>query len=70
MAFWLIVLLVIYLLYVLLVQGALWKIILAVFGWLGMVAFMISLHNPDLTHWATVIATVVVILAMSTTKEL
>ena len=70
MAFWLVVLLAIYLLYVLLVQGALWKIILAVFGWCGMVAFMVSLHNPGLTHWAAVIATVIVIMAASATKEL
>lgn len=69
-------LIVIYILYVLLIRGTLWKIILAIFGWFGMFWFLSSikgfqerpLDNNTFT-WAMVIPTVIVLLCMITTKD-
>lgn len=76
MFFGLIMLLVLYILYLLLVKGALWKLILAFFGWIGLYIFLAQfpgcreypLHNDAIT-WAALIPTVVVLLAMLSTKE-
>lgn len=67
-----------YFLWVLLVEGALWKVILFCAGWFGIYVFMrvyvdganqilmtISDHKFS---WAEVIPTVVCVLAMATTK--
>lgn len=67
---------VLYLLYVLLVKGALWKIILAAFGWFGMYWYLNTIpechahpFNNDSFSWAATIPTIVVLLAMAYTKE-
>lgn len=65
--------------WVLLSQGLLWKIIVGIFGWLGMywalvsnfpasnTIFFESAHNSF--SWAQVIPTIVLVLAMFYTKE-
>ena len=65
-----------YIIYVLLVKGLLWKIILGTFGWLGMYWYLQSIQtfhahpfNNDTFSWAVVIPSVIVLLAMSYTKE-
>ncbi len=71
-----ILLVVIYILYVLLVKGLLWKIILGVFGWLGMYWYLSGfpalqsypLDNNTFT-WATTIPSLIILLAMLYTKE-
>ena len=71
-----ILLVALYLAYVLLIKGLLWKIILGVFGWLGMYWYLSgipSFHahpfNNDTFTWAAAIPTVVILLAMFYTKE-
>jgi hypothetical protein len=69
----------IYILWVLLVKGALWKIIVGIAGWFGMF-IALRLYFPGAVHeclnfsgysfsWSEVIPTVVVLLAMAYTKE-
>jgi hypothetical protein len=79
MTFGLVLLGIIYLLYVLLVKGLLWKIILAIGGWFG-IMMGLRIYVPDSTHecmtvsgyslsWAIVIPSIVVMLAMLYTKD-
>lgn len=75
----LIALIIIYGLYILLIKGVLWKIIVAGFGWFGMFVFMENYmpasKSPCLSlttcsfSWAEVIPTIIVLLAMSYTKD-
>lgn len=70
---------IIYGLYVLLVKGVLWKIIVAIFGWFGMFIFLKNYMPASKSSclnlvtcsfsWAEVIPTLIVLLAMSYTKE-
>lgn len=76
MVFGICLLIAIYLLYVLLVKGALWKIILGAFGWAGMYWWLKSIpacnehpFNNDTFSWAVVVPTIIVLLAMMSTKE-
>lgn len=78
MVFGICLLVALYLLWVLLVKGALWKLILGIFGWLGMYWFLhaypILQHYPiniygNTFSWAAIIPSVVVLLAMMHTKE-
>lgn len=70
-------LIVIYLLWVLLVKGALWKIILGAFGWFGLYVFLsanwqLNQESPfkdNFMSWAAIIPTALVLLVMATTKE-
>jgi hypothetical protein len=68
----------IYVLYVLLIKGLLWKIILAIFGWLGLywcLSGVDGLSTSGITvsnyviSWAVVLPSVLVMLAMMYTKE-
>jgi hypothetical protein len=76
MSFGICMLIGLYLLYVLLVKGALWKLILAGFGWAGMYSYLNSIpvmhshpfHN-DTFSWAVIIPTLIVMLAAAYTKE-
>ena len=79
MEFGIVLLILIYGAYVLLVKGVLWKIIVAIFGWFGMFIFL-EMYIPDskaicLTFagssfsWSEVIPTIIVLLAMSYTKD-
>jgi hypothetical protein len=79
MIFGVVFLMIIYLLWVLVVQGALWKIIVGFFGWLGMHSALM-IYFPESSHicitisgssftWAQVIPTIVVFLATAYTKE-
>ena len=78
MVFGLCALFAVYLLWVLLIKGALWKMALGFFGWLGMYWFLGSYHDMQscpLTvsgytfSWAAIVPTVVVLLALAHTKE-
>lgn len=69
-------LVVLYIIYVLLIKGLLWKLILGVFGWLGMYWYLSGISacqsypfNNDTFTWSSVIPTVVILLAMAYTKE-
>lgn len=72
----LVMLAIIYFLYVLIVRGTLWRIIIAFFGWIGMYLVLATipgcreypLHNDSIT-WAALIPTLVILLAMATTRE-
>ena len=79
MLFGIALLVVIYILYVLLVKGLLWKLILAAAGWFGLfiglriylpesknVCLILSGHSFS---WAVVIPTAVILLAMLCTKD-
>jgi len=79
MEFGIVLLILIYGAYVLLVKGVLWKIIVAIFGWFGMLVFL-ETYIPDskaicLTvcgssfSWSVVLPTIIVLLAMSYTKD-
>jgi len=77
MLFGIFLLIAIYILYLLLVKGVLWKIILAFFGWCGMYWFLLNnggntvlatISGYELT-WAQVVPSVIVLLAMAYTKE-
>jgi hypothetical protein len=66
---------IIYGLYVLLVKGVLWKLIVAIFGWFGMFIFL-ETYIPasktpclSLFSWSEVIPAVIVLLAMSYSKS-
>jgi hypothetical protein len=70
-------LIVIYILYVLLIKGLLWKIILGAFGWFGMYWYLkdmdgwkeLVFRGSDTWTWAMVAPTVLLLLAMAYTKE-
>lgn len=79
MLFGIVLLIAIYILYVLLVKGLLWKLILAIAGWFGLfigLRFYVP-QSKELCmvlsgysfSWAEVIPTVVVLLAMAYTKD-
>ena len=79
MIFGLALLVIIYFLWVLLVQGLLWKIILAIGGWFGIMVGL-RIYMPDSAHecvqvsgyhlsWAVVIPTFIVLMAMAYTKD-
>lgn len=79
MEFGIVLLILIYGTYVLLIKGILWKIIVAIFGWFGMFIFL-EAYLPDskavcLTFtgssfsWSEIIPTIIVLLAMSYTKD-
>jgi hypothetical protein len=79
MIFGLLLLVVIFILYILLVKGALWKIIVFVFGYFGMYVFLTT-YIPQTKHtclifdqnhisWAMVIPTVIIILALAYTNS-
>lgn len=67
----------IYLLYLLLIKGVLWKIILALFGWCGMYWYLFNHGGNEILMtisgyeftWAQVVPTVIVLLAMGYTKD-
>lgn len=80
MEFGILLLIIIYILYLLLVKGMLWKLIIAIFGWFGMYVFLQTYvfnsksicltfvgHNFS---WSEIIPTIIVILAISYTKDL
>jgi len=69
----------IFMLYVLLVKGALWKIIVYVFGYFGMYVALV-MYFPNSKHtcitfdhtplsWAIVIPVVIILLALAYTHE-
>lgn len=70
-------LIVLYFLYVLLIKGLLWKIILGVFGWAGLYGYLshtwqldqISPLKDDYVSWATLVSTFVLLMAMAYTRE-
>ena len=69
-------LVVLYIIYILLVKGLLWKLIIGAFGWLGMYWYLSGIPafhgyplNNDTFTWASAIPTAVVMLAMLYTKE-
>lgn len=66
----------IYILYVLFVKGALFKIILGIFGWYGMYLFLNTIpdcrkfpFNNDTFTYSMTIPTIIVFLCLLTTKE-
>lgn len=69
----------IYILWILLVRGFLWKLILGVGGWFGIYMFLITyvsgagdtgiIISETLISWAAVIPTIIVMLAMAHIKE-
>ena len=77
MLFGIALLIAIYFMYVLLVKGALWKIILAIFGWFGMYWFLAAQGLTEeaiviMGHhisWAQAIPSGVVLLAMLYTRD-
>lgn len=79
MIFWFIILIVIYLLWLLLVKGALWKLILFFGGWFGIYVFLaINFPKSTLTaitiasthySWAFVIPTIICLLALAHTRS-
>jgi hypothetical protein len=79
MIFWFAALIVIYITYLLLVKGFLWKLILFFAGWVG-VYIILRTYFPTSGHiamsfsgttysWAAVIPTCICILALATTRE-
>lgn len=77
MVFGLSMMAVIYVLYVLLIKGALWKLILGAFGWFGMYWFLRDITEfkgqvfagSESFTWAMMVPTIIVMLAMMCTKE-
>ncbi len=77
MEFGIAMLVVIYLLWLLLVKGALWKLILAGFGWFGIYVFLALQFHLDKESpfkdnsfsWAAIVPTIIVFLALATTKD-
>lgn len=76
MEFGIAMLVVIYLLWVLLVKGALWKLILGAFGWFGIYIFLCQWHldqespfKDNYMSWAAIVPTIIVLLALVTTKD-
>lgn len=70
-------LIILYFLYVLLIRGLLYKIILCIFGWIGLYTYLanhwgldkISPFKEDYLSWAAIVPTVVVLMAMAYTRE-
>lgn len=76
MVFGFCMLVVLYLLYVLLIKGLLWKIILGAAGWFGIYWYLKGVpecqaypFNNDTFTWAAIIPTLIVLMAMEYTKE-
>jgi len=78
MVFGIVLLVVLYLLYVLLVRGLLWKIFFVIFGWGAIYAYLSrleSFQNCPLTisdytfSWAAIVPTALVFMVMLHTKE-
>lgn len=69
---------ILFILYLLFVKGFLWKLIIAIFGWIGMNSFLeskfYSSKNTFMTilnysvSWSIFIPTLIIILAMATTS--
>lgn len=78
MAFGLFMLLVIYFIWVLFSEGLLWKLLLGIFGFIGMKiyleAYISFSHNTALSFsgfdfsWSTIIPTIIVIMAMANVR--
>lgn len=79
MIFGILLLVTIFLLYILLVQGALWKMIVYGFGYFGMYVAL-RMYFPDSRHvclvfdhnhisWAVVIPAIIIVLALAYTKS-
>lgn len=79
MIFGFLLLVVLYFLWILLVKGALWKLMIGFFGWLGM-HWALQVYIPESKHvclivtgytfsWSQVIPTIIVLMAMAYTKE-
>ena len=78
MAFGIVLLIILWLLYVLLVRGFLWKIILGIFGAIGIYAFLVAvipdsasdclIFSGSHISWAAVIAGVILFLATVCTR--
>jgi hypothetical protein len=70
MVFGIIGLIFLYILYELLINGNLWKLILCVFGWIGLHNFLAS--NTHITSsgvsWDIIVPTLIVIFALAYTK--
>jgi len=70
-------LIILYFLYVLLIRGLLYKIILCVFGWGGMYYWLStnwqlnesSPFKDNYISWAALVPTVIVLMAMAYTRE-
>ncbi len=67
---------VLYFIYLLLIKGYLFKIILGIFGWFGMYWYLGNIKifqsyplNNDVVSWAFVLPTILVLLSLATTKE-
>lgn len=68
---------VVYILYMLLVRGLLYKIVVCIFGWFGLYAYLIhtwqldkvSPFKDDFMSWAAIIPTFFVVMAIAKTKE-
>lgn len=77
MIFGICLLIVIYILWVLLIQGVLWKLILLGFGWFGLYNFLSLQYHLDketpfkdnYMSWAAIVSTILVILVLATTKD-
>jgi hypothetical protein len=79
MLFGLILLAIIYLAYLLLIKGWLWKLIIFIGGWVG-ISVLLRAYIPNSSHicftfddisfsWATVIPTVICILVLAHTES-
>jgi hypothetical protein len=79
MIFWLALLVIIYLFWLLLIRGALWKILLSLGGWFGVYIFL-SIYFPKSTataltfsnthySWAIVVATGIFLLSLAHTRS-
>ncbi len=78
MVFGICLLVAIYLLWVLLIKGALWKLTLGIFGWFEMYRFLGTVPafricpiniSGNTFSWAFIVPTVVVLLALAHTRE-
>jgi type VI protein secretion system component VasK len=65
-----------YILYVLLIKGLLWKLIFVIVGWAAIYAYLSSLvtfqaspFKSDIVSWAFIVPTVLVMLVLAHTKE-
>lgn len=73
-----IVMIALYLLYILLIKGVLWKIMVGIFGWLGMYWVLNSMYDTrtfgitisgHIISWSLIIPTVIILLALLHTKD-
>jgi hypothetical protein len=61
----------------LLIKGWLWKIIICIFGWIGLYGYLVSNWDLDkispfkdnFMSWAAIIPTIIVMLAMAYTRD-